>query len=145
MCRMKTNDRWNRNMIGAAQRTLTIFFQLDFCSFIFPEDGGRRWTDDVTDDVCVVSLGKLLGWGCIREGDFFWNINMQNISLLCVKDWISAGVKNRLHLVFYSRVQTFVKCFLKIKESFHTPNRTTLRITLAISSQSPYNFPVEWR
>lgn len=64
----------NRNMLRAVQRTLTIFFHLYFCSLVLPEDSGWRRTDDITNNIGIVSFSKLLGRGGVCEGDSFWNI-----------------------------------------------------------------------
>ena len=128
--------------LHAVQRTLTILFHMYFCSFIFPEDTGWRRADDVTNNVGVVSFSKLLGWGCICEGDFFWNItcktcfthwnwNMNLINAPSLPLTSSAGKK-----YFYSQleIQPFVKHFLKIL--FHL-QQDIFKITQAISFQFP--------
>lgn len=51
-------------------RQLTIFGELDREAFVFPNDGGRRRTDDVTDDVGVVAFVELLRAWSVLEGDF---------------------------------------------------------------------------
>lgn len=51
-------------------RQLTIFGELNREAFVFPNDGGRRRTDDVTDDVSVVAFIELLWAWSVLEGDF---------------------------------------------------------------------------
>lgn len=55
---------------GRCLRQLTIFGELDREAFVFPNDGGRRRTDDVTDDVGVVAFIELLRAWSVLEGDF---------------------------------------------------------------------------
>lgn len=55
---------------GRCLRQLTIFGELDREAFVFPNDGGRWRTDDVTDDVGVVAFIELLRAWSVLEGDF---------------------------------------------------------------------------
>lgn len=69
---------------------LTVFGVLDDEAFIFPNDGGRRRTDDVTDDVRFFAFVELLRAGGVLEGDLLCRRQNRDVSSLLTFPRLSA-------------------------------------------------------
>ena len=56
---------------------------MDLGSLVFPEDGGRRGADHITDDVSVIALLELLQARSVLEADLFCteSINKMYLSI----------------------------------------------------------------
>lgn len=83
--RADTMTEENRSPCRLVVQYLTILLHLDFDPLMFPKHRGRRRTDDITDNVGVVSFIKLLGWRGIFEGDFFYNTTWETFTVKIIK------------------------------------------------------------
>lgn len=56
---------------------LTISLRLDFLKFILPDNSWGWRADDITDDVSIIPLIKLLGRRNILESEFLWKRQLE--------------------------------------------------------------------
>lgn len=58
---------------------LTIFFQDDVSTFVFPDDGRGEGADHVTHDDSIFPLPELLRGWCILEHELLWKMSKRRV------------------------------------------------------------------
>lgn len=58
---------------------LTIFFQDDVSTFVFPDDGGGEGADHVTHNDSIFPLPELLRGWCILEHELLWKMSKRRV------------------------------------------------------------------